>query len=510
MRHGSRKSEPERPLVPPLAFHPPSNGEFCPSPPTALALRRQQRWREVVERTSRRLGMTRRAFAESACGTAAWLLVMNQVACSDGGGAGSGAGSGGAGGARGGGAGTSGSGGTADAGVVGQDVSGFEVDGDMAVDQAQARERLVHDPFVFDVQTHISFDEITPWPPSSPPQKVLDFLKRIWVSSNTTVACVSGVPATRPLGAANVEARVHLRELMDRLGGPRLLFHCNANPELPGEPDYMAEVAGKYKGIAAWKVYPHSQAARGLDHPDFEPFLQRARELDIKLVAAHRGISTGGDYNSAGSPKDVVLAAKKTPDLNFLVYHAGWEASSDENHPYSATAPEAELRGVDRFIRALKNTGIGKDGNVYAELGSTWANLIMRGAEGAAHVLGKLLAQLGPDRVLWGTDCVFNDGPQGQIDAFWTFVISAQLQQQFGYPALTEEVRRKVLGLNAARLYGVDVGAVRYAVKGDEIDRLKMAWRDDPRAVPMPHPSRHTGPRSRREFIALLRRERAT
>jgi hypothetical protein len=146
---------------------------------------------------------------------------------------------------------------------------------------------------------------------------------------------------------------------------------------------------------------------------------------------------------------------------------------------------------------------------VYAELGSTWANLIMRGSESAAHVLGKLLLRLGPDRILWGTDCIFNDGPKGQIDAFLAFTISAQLQQQHGYPALTDEIRRKILGLNAAKLYGVDVAATRYAIAGDDVDRLKMAYRDDPRAVPMPHPLRYSGPRTRREFFTWLQRERA-
>jgi uncharacterized protein len=490
-----KKSEPELPVVPPMDFHPPSNGEFCPTPPTDLAEERVRLWRQIVEEKHRRLGLSRRAFAESACGTAAWLFVMNQVACKD---------SAPAGGRDGGGDLRSPS-----EISVGGDASGFEVERDMLEDEARASDRLRHDHFVLDAQTHISFNEITPWKPLSPPERVTDFLRKIFVASDTTVACISGVPATRMLGAANVEARVHLRELVDRLGGPRVLFHCNAEPQMPGEPDYMAEVAAKYRGIAAWKVYPHASAARGLDHPDFAPFLERARALGIGRIAAHRGISDGGDYDAPGSPKDVVLAAADHPDLRFIVYHAGWESTHDENHGYDPVAPEPSLRGVDRFIRALKKHNISADGNVYAELGSTWANLIMRGAEGAAHVLGKLLLQLGPERIIWGTDCVFNDGPKGQIDAFLAFSISERLQMQYGYPALTLETKRRILGLNGAALYGVDVGATRYRIDDDEISRLRAAFREDPRAVPLPHPQRYTGPRTRREFLAFLRAERA-
>jgi hypothetical protein len=78
----SRKSLPEPDLLPPLDFHPPSNGEFCPIPPTARAIEAKRRWLEMVEQKHKRLGMTRREFANSACGMAAALLAINQTACS--------------------------------------------------------------------------------------------------------------------------------------------------------------------------------------------------------------------------------------------------------------------------------------------------------------------------------------------------------------------------------------------------------------------------------------------
>ncbi len=88
---------------------------------------------------------------------------------------------------------------------------------------------------------------------------------------------------------------------------------------------------------------------------------------------------------------------------------------------------------------------------MYAELGTTWWSLLGRPDE-AAHLLGKLLAHVGEDNVLWGTDGVFYGSPQDQIQAFRAFQISEQFQEQFGYPALTDEIKRKVLGLNALRL----------------------------------------------------------
>jgi predicted TIM-barrel fold metal-dependent hydrolase len=88
-------------------------------------------------------------------------------------------------------------------------------------------------------------------------------------------------------------------------------------------------------------------------------------------------------------------------------------------------------------------------------LGTTWFR-VMREPDQAAHVLGKLLAHLGEDNVVWGTDSIWYGSPQPQIDAFRAFTISEEFQERFGYPPLTDAVKAKVLGLNGARVYGVE------------------------------------------------------
>jgi uncharacterized protein len=70
-------------------------------------------------------------------------------------------------------------------------------------------------------------------------------------------------------------------------------------------------------------------------------------------------------------------------------------------------------------------------------------------------VLGKLLLAVGEDRVLWGTDSVWYGPPQPLIDAFRSFTIPERLREAYGYPELTPELKQKVLGGNAARLYGI-------------------------------------------------------
>ena len=103
----------------------------------------------------------------------------------------------------------------------------------------------------------------------------------------------------------------------------------------------------------------------------------------------------------------------------------------------------------------MKKNGVRPNENVYAELGSTWWT-IMRDPDQAAHLLGKLFRYVGQDNVLWGTDCIFYGSPQDQIQTFRSFQISNEFQERFGYPELTHRLKAKVLGLNGARVYGID------------------------------------------------------
>ena len=449
--------------------------------------------------------MSRRTFAESACGIAASLFVINQVACADGDGLDPG---GAADAGRDTGLGGGMDSGAADLGAEG-DGGFYDVSPD-AMEDPECAEALLYDPdqFVLDVQTHVANPPLdSPWPEGSPNERAVDFIKQIFVEGGTTVACISGTPAARTPGEGNMQARTQLREIVDRLGGDRLRLHCNLDFRLgtTGELAYMDRIVAEH-GVGAWKVYPYQQQWLANQEQGL-PFAERAQRLGVPVIAAHRGIAGDGDYRHPGSPRDLVDAARQTPGVNYLCYHSGWEFGRTEG-PYDPGAPDDQTFGIDRFIRAVQEFSIPRNGgNVYAELGSTWHNLRSR-PEQAAHALGKLLLYLGEDRILFGTDSVFNGPPQGQIAALRAFQIPANLRQTYGYPEITDEIRRKILGLNAAPLYGVDPERERCVFDGDMVDNLRMSYLDDPRSVPMPHPDRYVGPRTRREFFAFVKNEK--
>jgi predicted TIM-barrel fold metal-dependent hydrolase len=98
--------------------------------------------------------------------------------------------------------------------------------------------------------------------------------------------------------------------------------------------------------------------------------------------------------------------------------------------------------------------------NVYAELGSVFANSAISAPRYCAGILGTLIKGLGQDHVLWGTDSVFLGSPQWQIEAFRRLEIPEDLQKKWGYAPLGPgdgEVKNAILGRNAAKLYGIKV-----------------------------------------------------
>jgi predicted TIM-barrel fold metal-dependent hydrolase len=189
------------------------------------------------------------------------------------------------------------------------------------------------------------------------------------------------------------------------------------------------------------------------------PLLEQVRATGVNLVCAHMGVS---GLVPSGSPSDVGPAAKAFPDINFVIYHSGYEPGRSEG-PYTEQTVDD---GVNRLIESVERVGLGPGGNVYAELGTTWFSLISRPLD-AAHTLGKLLLHLGEDNIIWGTDAIWYGPTQPVLDAFRTFQIPDALCEEYGYPKISAQARRKILAGNAARVYGVDVSAL--TTEGDSV-----------------------------------------
>lgn len=479
-----RKSEPDRPLESPIPFRPGSNGEFVPLPATEADRRAEQAYRALVDENAQRLGVSRRDFVTSACGTAAALLVINQ---------------------------SYGCGGN---GSVNPPAA-YQVDKTATLEPAAACAKLRGNDFIFDVQTH-HVDLQRDWSASwikraleADPQAgcgaatriacwgAQEYVRELFVKSDTSVACLTMLPARRPeLRPLLTSEAAATRELVDRMArSPRMVIHGVVSPDLgPAELDEMPRTLEQFR-ISAWKVYTQFGTWRLDDDKVGRPFLERARALGLRRVCVHKGLAFPDAVGSHRytSPADIGPAARAFPDIAFLVYHSGYEAGNPEG-PYDPSGD-----GIDRLVKSLRDAGIAPGKNVYAELGSTWRLLMTRPLD-AAHALGKLLLAVGPDNVVWGTDSLWYGTPQAQIEAFRAFEIPVELQDKHGYPALTAALKAKIFGLNAAAVYGVDPHATRCAISEDDIAKHKAehdAAPDQRRGA--------LGPRTRREFLAHLK-----
>jgi hypothetical protein len=323
-------------------------------------------------------------------------------------------------------------------------------------------------------------------------------LKDVFMDSDTAMGVLSHVPGGMDANPLDFEAAGATRDAAHALDGTeRLLLHGRCMPTLAGELDGMAAQAARFP-VAAFKTYtqfgpPGGPAGFFLDDDRHgTPFIERARSLGVHRIAVHKGLPFGRRGYEYSIARDIGPAARRHPDMTFLVYHAGFDTGVKEG-PYD---PRASA-GVDVLIRSLREAGSPR--NVVAELGSTW-RFVMRDPDQAAHLLGKLLQAFGEDRILWGTDSIWYGSPQDQIQAFRAFQIAPALQEKHGYPALTPAVKRKIFGLNAARVYGLAPDALRARLAKDPVQRRKSEYLQDP------HPSFATyGPRTWREFVALRR-----
>jgi uncharacterized protein len=209
----------------------------------------------------------------------------------------------------------------------------------------------------------------------------------------------------------NFDDMKRTRDIMNQLSPPsssRMRLHSvvvpNASPgSLQQQLDRM-QARAESMDVAAWKLYtPYAPNGKGwfMDDPDLGiPVIEQARKLGVKTICAHKGLPLFGFDRAGASPRDVGVVAKAYPDMSFVVYHSGWFPGTREGAYDPASA-----EGVDVLVKSLLDNGIQPNSNVYAELGSTWRNLMSNTTQ-AAHVLGKLIKYCGEDNVLWGTDCI--------------------------------------------------------------------------------------------------------
>src|SRR5258707_55911 len=173
-------------------------------------------------------------------------------------------------------------------------------------------------------------------------------------------------------------------------------------------------------------------------------------------ICIHKGLSASGTQPGGpnnipqfGNPDDLVKVCTDWPQFNFVMYHSCirpgfWmlQALQDiENLPgaippttltdsHRHTLPNirwstqfAQIAG-GKYVAGAEPTSTSPSSrrrlpNLYAELGTTMASMIVTFPTVWAHLIGQLLYYMGEDNIVFGSDSMWYGGPQWQIEAPW-------------------------------------------------------------------------------------------
>jgi hypothetical protein len=331
--------------------------------------------------------------------------------------------------------------------------------------------------------------------PNSPENFLItQFIKDVYLDSQVNVGLLSNVPAgvvdlpgARPprnieeaqaseilTAAQTAAARDFVNEVS---GSKRMLAHALLYVG-KGNLDYIRQQAEQLKPDS-WKGYnigtsakidgdPESLMRRwrhddeAVAYPTFELIQSlyqsaKASRPGFNNICVHKGlVDTQERAPELGHPADLPKAARDWPGLNFITYHACIQPAFFLGDSLEQVRSGRVREGVPDISWTTEYAVLCRDlPNVYAEIGTTWASAIVTFPTVAAHLLGQLLKFMGPDRVVFGSDSVWYGSPQWQIEALWRFQIPEDMRRRYGYPELTPEIKRKILGLNSAKLYGI-------------------------------------------------------
>jgi predicted TIM-barrel fold metal-dependent hydrolase len=226
----------------------------------------------------------------------------------------------------------------------------------------------------------------------------------------------------------------------------RTVFWGSVNP-LEGRSalDLMERQVGEF-GAKAFKFY-NVRYDYGrpfpwrMDDPQVAfPVFEKAQELGVNLIGVHKGVPLGPQPIEATQTWDMDGAAANFPDINFVIFHVG-------------------LPFIDEVCWQLI-----RHPNLYASIAAT-INFVVRAPRQFAETLGKLLFWCGEDKIIYGSEAPIWQ-PQWALEAFWDFQLPQDLVEGYGYPQLTEQAKRKILGENLLRLHGMDVEETRARLRG--------------------------------------------
>jgi predicted TIM-barrel fold metal-dependent hydrolase len=452
-----------------------SSDEFMPMPQSARQRALEQRLKALGTELARHQGLTRRQFFRTASGMAAAFVAMNDTFGP----------------------------------VFG--VSHAEA---ATPELAQARAQGLSGQFIMDMHTHFLRDDTrlqgfvrareavgkAGWNPMlvNKPQNIEDlkfanYMKEVFLDSDTKVACISGAPSeiTEDWFLTNEMKAAARTRINDASGSRRAFSHAIFTPGYPGwmeQIDRAIEVLkpDSFKGYTIGdnthknlSKHPWRLDDEKLAYPAYEKFAKAG----LVNVCIHKGLFPPSMAQRFPhllpycDVSDVARAAKDWPQLNFIIYHGGYRYAG-AGRPEDAWQQFEQSGRIDWVTDLAEIPARAGVSNVYADVGQLFAQTTIAEPKLAAVMMGQLIAGLGADHVCWGTDAIWTGAPQWQIEALRRLEIPEALRRKHGFAALGDAdgpVKRAIFGENNARLYQFDARQ-RLALADDRLSQAKLAY----------------------------------
>ncbi len=235
-----------------------------------------------------------------------------------------------------------------------------------------------------------------------------------------------------PLGERVLGPEEFLREWsIDEIA--QMVFEESGTDMIVAQPLPLTDLF--YDGLSQWEKC----AAMAQKYPDRAIFWGSINPL-VTTIGVHKGVPLGPQPIEHTQAWDMDGAAANFPDINFVIFHVG-------------------LPFIDEICWQLVRYP-----NLYASIAAT-LNFIVRAPRAFAENMGKLMFWCGEDKILYGGETPIWH-PRWALDAFWKFELPEDLVTGYGYPQLTTQAKKKILGGNLARLMGIDVEQKVAALRG--------------------------------------------
>jgi predicted TIM-barrel fold metal-dependent hydrolase len=292
--------------------------------------------------------------------------------------------------------------------------------------------------------------------------QVADIEEALFVESPVDLAVFHGTPIFDFFKDGHSDTR---KGYQMRTRNPDRVFVYGAVNPLEGKKalDEMERLVNDHN-VNGIKIYAaaYSQGKThpiSLDDPEFGfPFIERAIKLGVRVIATHKALPVGPVNSHPYGMGDIPGAAARFPEMNFEIVHSGF-AFLEETAMLAGAFP-----------------------NVWFNL-EVSASLAINAPRRFAEFMGLLLLNGAGDRLIHASGCPLVH-PRPPIEALLSFEMPEELVAGYGYPRMTDELKRGILGENFLRLHNVNVEEFKLKISNDAWSKKRA---EAPNAEPWSH-----------------------